>query len=79
MCAQIIADAAHRRGCRRFWADGRQTGNYPETGLEEINGYVLETDFWTASLRIVLDVTSGTAYVVSANAYRQLNPKLRSS
>ena len=23
--AQIIADAAHYRGCRRFWAGGRQT------------------------------------------------------
>src|ERR1039458_2364554 len=23
--AQIIADAAHCRGCRRFWADGRQS------------------------------------------------------
>src|ERR1017187_8476501 len=33
--AQIIADAAHCRGCRRFWADGRQTGSYPETGVWE--------------------------------------------
>jgi hypothetical protein len=65
-----------------------QPGSYPETGLEEINGDLLEEDFWTASLQIVLDVTSGlavicpesgTAYVVSANAYRQLNPKLCSS
>jgi|SRR6202035_1207753 hypothetical protein len=24
--AQIIADAAHCRGCRRFWAGGRQRG-----------------------------------------------------
>jgi hypothetical protein len=25
---------------------GRQSGNYPETLLEEINGDVLEADFW---------------------------------
>ena len=25
---------------------GRQSGNYPETGLEEINGNLLEADFW---------------------------------
>jgi hypothetical protein len=31
---------------RRFWADRRQTGNYPETGLEEINGDFLEADLW---------------------------------
>jgi hypothetical protein len=29
-------------------SDGRPyRDNYPETGLEEINGYILETDFWT--------------------------------
>jgi hypothetical protein len=26
--------------------DGRQPGSYPETGLGEINGNVLEADFW---------------------------------
>jgi hypothetical protein len=44
--AQIIADLAHCRGCRQFWADGRPTGNVPETGLEDINRDFLEADFW---------------------------------
>jgi hypothetical protein len=26
--------------------DRRLTGSYPETGLEEINGDLLEEDFW---------------------------------
>jgi len=40
-----------RRHCR-FWVDGRQTGSYPETGLEEINRDLLEADFWAASLKV---------------------------
>ena len=34
------------RRLRRFWAVCRQTGNYPETGLAEINSDLLEADFW---------------------------------
>jgi hypothetical protein len=30
---------------------GRQTGSYPETGLQEIKGDLLQADFWPASLR----------------------------
>jgi hypothetical protein len=26
--------------------------NYPQTGLEEINGDLLEADFWPTSLRV---------------------------
>jgi len=29
---------------QRFWAVSQLTGNYPETGLGEINGDVLEAD-----------------------------------
>ncbi len=31
--AQIIADAAHCRGYRRFWAGGRQTGSNPDRDM----------------------------------------------
>jgi hypothetical protein len=34
------------RGTVRSFPDGRPTGAYPETGLEEINGDLLEADFW---------------------------------
>jgi hypothetical protein len=34
---------------QRFWAVSQLTGNYPETGLGEINGDVLEADFGPAS------------------------------
>ena len=37
-------------GKQRLWAVGRQTGSYPEMGLEEINGDLPEQDFWTASI-----------------------------
>jgi len=29
-----------------------QTGSYPETGLEEINGDLREADAWSASLKV---------------------------
>ena len=36
-----------RQGERlNFWVDRRPTGSWPETGLEEINGDLLEEDFW---------------------------------
>jgi hypothetical protein len=31
---------------QRFWMGRRQTGNYPVTGLGEINGDLREADFW---------------------------------
>ncbi len=34
---------------REFWSYGRLTGSYPETGLEEIKGDLLEADFSHAS------------------------------
>jgi hypothetical protein len=43
---------------RRFWVDGRQTGSYPETGLEEINGDVPEADLNEAALRRTLSRVS---------------------
>jgi hypothetical protein len=30
----------------RWFPDCRQTGSYPETGFEEINGDLREADFW---------------------------------
>jgi hypothetical protein len=30
--------------------DRRQTGNYPETGLGEINSHFREADFWPVDL-----------------------------
>jgi hypothetical protein len=33
----------------QFYLVCRQTGSYPETGLEEIKGDLLEADFWTTS------------------------------
>jgi hypothetical protein len=32
----------------QLWVDGRQTGSYPETGLGENNGDLLEADFGPA-------------------------------
>jgi len=34
------------RATTRWLPDCRQAGNYPETGLEEINGDLLQADFW---------------------------------
>ncbi len=45
----------HKRRCVDRTAqlpDGRPTGSYPETGLEEINGDLLEADFWPGSLKV---------------------------
>jgi len=34
----------------RLLTCGRQTGRYPETGLEDINEDLLEADLWIASI-----------------------------
>jgi hypothetical protein len=51
--AEILARCRlRRRLMRRFWTCCRQCGSNPgglETGLEEINGDLLEADFWTIS------------------------------
>src|SRR6266550_460190 len=43
-----------------YWAVGRQPGSYPETGLGEIDGDVLEADFWPGITSALLGIRPKT-------------------
>ena len=62
---------------------GRRSGNYPETGFEEINGDLLEADFWTIfrggglADRLLVRITYGMAIYQHLSAPTALRDNLR--